>query len=323
MRRRPATAAANSSKAGTASSPADVATCVALPVACWSEHHHSHHKTQHPHLQHDLMSTMRFSRPRSAPQGPTMQRQMHTAAVLHGTMTGELDADSSDSRVASAHSHNSSAHQQTAVQHCQDKGSAGDADDASKLGGSYSNAGDAVQHTGSSDELNDGVSAVPKTLADQAALSPVQTASVECVPDSSKAGLDEGLEAMRQMTESSVNRQQSSEGPLTEHRPGVNGQHFGEESLARQQSGETYRSMCNERSGDKQQSSWQEQNRDRQSRGRDRQQDIAKGGQQCLSAEGARWRLAAVHRLHSGAAHCPTAKVSELLMFQLVLRRAM
>ena len=247
-----------------------------------------------------------------------MQRQMHTAAV-HGTMTGELDADSSDSRVASAHSHSSGAHRQTAVQHCQVKGSAGDAGDAGKLEGSYSSAENDVQHTGSSDKLTDRVSAVPMTLADQAALSPVQTVSEECVPDSSKAGLDEGLVAMRQMTESSVDRQQSSEGPLTEHRPGVNGQHSGEKSLARQQSGETYRSVCNERSGDKQQSSWQEQNRDRQSRGRDRQQGIAKGGQQCLSAERARWRLAAAHRLHPGAAHCPTAKVSVLLPNVLVV----
>ena len=72
VHKRPASAAvATGAKPSLA--PADLLHgSVALPTAQWSGHRHHHaHKAQHPHLKQDLMSSMHFSRPRTAPDSRT------------------------------------------------------------------------------------------------------------------------------------------------------------------------------------------------------------------------------------------------------------
>ena len=64
--RRPASAAAHSSGAASTKVGDIVGRPASLPVSHWSRHQRHHHAAAHPHLRQDLMSTMHFSRPRSA-----------------------------------------------------------------------------------------------------------------------------------------------------------------------------------------------------------------------------------------------------------------
>lgn len=63
--RRPASAAVRCSVAS-ASMEDNVCRPASLPVSHWFRPQQHHHATAHPHLRQDLMSTMHFSRPRSA-----------------------------------------------------------------------------------------------------------------------------------------------------------------------------------------------------------------------------------------------------------------
>ena len=64
--RRPASAAVHSSGAASTKVGDIVGRPASLPVSHWSRHQRHPHATSHPLLRQDVMSTMRFSRPRSA-----------------------------------------------------------------------------------------------------------------------------------------------------------------------------------------------------------------------------------------------------------------
>ena len=92
--KRPASAAVQGSAAAAGSTEDVTGRPAPLPVSHWSSHHHHYHTAPHPHLRQDFMSSMHFSRPKSAqPQSPRHRRQRENDAVTCSSLVGRLQPD--------------------------------------------------------------------------------------------------------------------------------------------------------------------------------------------------------------------------------------
>ncbi len=295
-RKRPASAAVINI-ASTASSPADVtAQCVALPAAHWSEHHHHRHTMQHPHVKPDLMSTMHFSRPRSALH-TSVHHQAHTAAESDISNIGNMEAHGSHAEAATAQETSSEAARQTAGGVGPVRTLAGDGGNGGKMRSCASStataAGCGMQgytHPDIQESL-----AAPESLLQDA--QPAQVVPCEdCTADSSKGGLGEALENKQQFGEAAAEQQQPD---------GVSCGVCCEDEFSRQQAGRL-------EPEEKQSSERQASGRHRKSERQERQRDRLKGRQQCSQPEDVCYhsRAAGVYRSRPGVMHLPTAKVS-------------
>ena len=93
--RRPTSAAVPGSMGDMVARPAS------LPVSHWSRHHPHHHARAHPHLRQDLMSTMHFSRPRSAqPRFSSHEREDGAAECISLYNNKHMQSDSPASSCA-------------------------------------------------------------------------------------------------------------------------------------------------------------------------------------------------------------------------------
>ena len=276
----------------TASSPAEVtADCVALPAAHWSEHHHHRHTVQHPHVMPDLMSSMHFSRPRSALH-TSGHHQVHTAVQSDVCNPGKTEAYGSHAEAASAQGRSSAAARRTAGGLGQVRILAGDSGAGAKMRSCASSAAMAAGcgMPGQTDPNIQESLAAPESLLQDA--KPAQEMPCEdCITESSKGGLSEALE----------NRQQSGEVTADQQQPdGVNCGVCSGDAISRQQAGRLEPE--------------EELSSERQARGRhrnsERQRDRLKSRQQCSQPEDVCYGAAGVYRLRPGVMHLPTAKVS-------------
>ena len=195
--------------AGTASSPADVtAQCVALPAADWSEHHHHRHTVQHPHVKPDLMSSMHFSRPRSALH-TSVRQQVHTAAQSDICSPGNMEAYRSHAETATAQSRSSAAAQLTAGGLGQVRTLAGDGGTGAKMRSCASSAAMAAG-CGMLGHIKPDIQ--ESLVAPESLLQPAQPAQEmpceDCTAESSKGGLGEALENRQQSGEVAADQQQ-------------------------------------------------------------------------------------------------------------------
>ena len=291
--RKRAASAAVSNMAGTASSPADVtAECVALPAAHWSERHHDRHKAQHPHVKPDLMSSMHFSRPRSALH-TSVHHQAHTAAESDISNFGNMEAYRSHAEAGIAQGRSNAAAQQAAGGLGQVTTPAGDGGNGGKMRRCASSAamagGCGIQGHTEPDIQESHVA--PESLLQDAQPAQVMPCE-ECIPESSKGGLGEALE----------NRQQSGEVSAGQQQPdGINCGMCSEDTISRHQADE----LEPER---------QAGGRHRKSERQSRQRDRLKGRQQCCRSGDVCYSAAGVYRSRPGVMHLPTAKVSLLFL---------
>ena len=294
-RKRPASAAV-SNMAGTASSPAGVtAQCVALPAAHWSERHHHRHTVQHPHVKPDLMSSMHFSRPRSA-LPTSVHHQAHTAAQSDISNPGNMEAYGSHAEAATAQGRSSAAARQTAGALGQVTTLAGDGGAGAKM---RSCASSAAMAAGCGMQGQTEPDHQERLVAPESLLQDTQSTQVmpceDCIAESSKGGLGEAL----------GNRQQSGEIAADQQQPdGVNCGMCSEDAVSRQQAGRL-------EPEEEQSSERQASGRHRKSERQERHRDILKGRQQCSQPEeDVCYNAAGVYRLRPGVMHLPTAKVS-------------
>jgi len=279
----------------TASSPAEVtADCVALPAAHWSEHHHHRHTVQHPHVMPDLMSSMHFSRPRSALH-TSVHHEAHTAAQSDICSPGNMEAYGSHAEAASAQGRSSAAARQTAGDVGQVRTLAGDGGDGGRMRSCASSAAMAAgcSMQGHTDPDIQESFVAPESLLQDA--KPAQVVPCEdCITESSKGGLGEALE----------NRQQSGEVAADQQQPdGINCGVCSEDAISRQQAGrlEPEKEHSSER---------QASERHRKSERQERHRDRLKGRRHCSQPEDVSYCAAGVYRLRPGVMHLPTAKVS-------------
>ena len=276
--------------AGTASSPADVtAQCVALPAAHWSEHHHHRHTVQHPHVKPDLMSSMHFSRPRSALH-TYVHHQAHTAAQSDISNPGDMEAYGRHAEAASAQGRSSAAARQTAGDVGQVRTLADDGGDGGKMRSCASSAAMAagcgmLGHI--EPDIQESLVAPESLLQDPQ--STQEMPCEDCIAESSKGGLGAALE----------HRQQSGEA-AADQPDGVNCGMCIENTVSRQQA------EPEKEQGSRRQAGGRYRKSERQERHRDR----LRGRQQCSQPEDVCYSAAGVYRLRPGVMHLPTAKVS-------------
>ncbi|DBA81719.1 TPA: hypothetical protein ACH3X1_007456 [Trebouxia sp. C0004] len=293
-RKRPASAAV-SNMAATASSPADVsAECVALPAAHWSERHHHRHTVQHPHVKPDLMSSLHFSRPRSALH-TTVHHQAHTAAEICDP--ANMEAYGSHAEAAIAQSRSSAAARQTAGALGQIKTSAGDGGDGGKTRSCASStataAGCGMQGHIEPDKQESLVA--PEDLLQDAQPAQVMLCE-ECIPEASKGGLGEALENRQPSDGVAADQQQPYE---------TNCGMFSEDTISRKQAD---KQEPEEEQSSERQAGWRHRKSGRQSGQQERQRNRLKGRQQCSQPEHVGYSSAGVYRLRPGVMHLPTAK---------------
>ena len=280
--------------AGTASSPAEVnAQCVALPAAHWSERHPDRHTVQHPHVKPDLMSSMHFSRPRSAQHTP-VHHQSHTAAQTDICHPSNMETYRSHAEAASAQGRSSAAARQTACGLGQVRTSAGDGGAGAKM---RSCASSAAMAAGCGMQGHTEADHQESLVASESLLQDAGPAHVvpceDCIAESSRGGLGEALEHRQQSGEVAADRQQPD---------GVNCGVCSEDASSRQQAGrlEPEQEQSSER---------QASGRHRKSERQTRQRDRLEGRQQCSQPEDVCCSAAGVYRLRPGIMHLPSAKV--------------
>ena len=280
--------------AGTASRGADVtAQCVALSPAHWSEHHHHRHTVQHPHVKPDLMSSMHFSRPRSALH-TSVHHQVHTAAESDISNPGNMEEHGSHAEAASTQCRSSAAAQQTAGGLGQVRALAGDDGARAKMRSCASSAAVAAAcgMQGYTEPDHQESLVAPESLLQDAQSTQVVPCE-DCTAESSKGELGEALES----------RQQSGEVAADQRQPGgINCGVCSKDAISRRQAGrlEPEEEPSSER---------QASGRHRKSERQERQRDRFKGRQQCSQPEDVCYGAARVYRLRPGVMHLPTAQV--------------
>ena len=280
--KRPASAAVSSSAAA-ASGVGVAPAAAALPAYHWFDQHHHKHRSQHPHLQQDLMSIMHFSRPRSAPHKTSSGSQRHCSnSHTHQPAAGRRHADAAIAR----------GNESNRVQHAAvDGGTKESAVDSSLAGVGVTGT---VDGEGLGRQYQDTGNDSPESSA-------VQASQRQDGDSSQQLPLDDSLQQTRVGDEGSTRQL-----PGCELRGTCSVDHVIDD-----QSGWENRAGDRQESNSRRDTDKQEDECERQSRWQEGQHGRVKGKQQqCWPAEGIRWRAAMAYKLQAGPMHRPTAKVS-------------